>query len=58
MDMITVDVSDVKVETGDEVVIIGTQGDERIDVREIAAAIGTNPYEVLCRIGTRIERVY
>ncbi len=58
MDMITVDVSDVKVETGDEVVIIGQQDDDRIDVREIAAAIGTNPYEVLCRIGTRIERIY
>jgi alanine racemase len=58
MDMITVDVSDVKVETGDEVVIIGAQGDDRIEAREIAAAIGTNPYEVLCRIGTRIERIY
>ncbi len=58
MDMITVDVSDVHVETGDEVVIIGEQGGERIDVREIAAAIGTNPYEVLCRVGTRIERIY
>ena len=58
MDMITVDVSDVKVETGDEVIIIGSQGDDRIDVREISAAIGTNPYEVLCRVGTRIERIY
>ena len=58
MDMITIDVSDVKVETGDEVVIIGTQGDDRIDAREIAAAIGTNPYEILCRVGTRIERIY
>ncbi len=58
MDMITVDVSDVKVETGDEVVIVGAQGDDRIEVREIAAAIGTNPYEVLCRVGTRIERIY
>ena len=58
MDMITVDVSDVKVETGDEVVIIGRQGDDRIEVREIAAVVGTNPYEVLCRIGTRIERLY
>ena len=58
MDMITVDVSDVEVDTGDEVVIIGEQGGDRIDVREIAAAIGTNPYEVLCRVGTRIERIY
>jgi alanine racemase len=48
----------VTVDTGDEVVIIGAQGDDRIDAREIAAAIGTNPYEVLCRVGTRIERIY
>ena len=58
MDMITVDVSDIRVETGDEVVIIGEQGGERLEVREIAAAIGTNPYEMLCRVGTRIERIY
>jgi alanine racemase len=58
MDMITVDVSDVRADTGDEVVIVGEQGAERIDVREIAATIGTNPYEVLCRVGTRIERIY
>jgi alanine racemase len=58
MDMITVDVSGLQVETGDEVVIIGEQAGERIDVREIAATIGTNPYEVLCRVGTRIERIY
>jgi alanine racemase len=58
MDMIMVDVTDVRVETGDEVVIIGAQGEDRIDVREVAATIGANPYEVLCRIGTRIERLY
>lgn len=58
MDMISVDVSGMKVEPGDEVVIIGEQGDQRIDVREISSIIGTNPYEVLCRIGTRIERIY
>jgi alanine racemase len=43
------------------VVIIGRQGDEswqHIDAREMAAAIGTIPYEVVCRIGSRIERVY
>jgi alanine racemase len=58
MDMISVDVSGITVEPGDEVVIIGEQGDQRIDVREISSIIGTNPYEVLCRIGTRIERLY
>ena len=58
MDMILVDISGLQAETGDEAVIIGRQGDERIDVREMAAAIGTSPYEILCRVGVRIERIY
>jgi len=62
MDMMTVDVSDLEgVAPGDEVVIIGRQGREpwqQIDVREMAAAIGTIPYEIVCRIGARIERQY
>ncbi len=58
MDMITVDVTGLDVDTGDEVVIVGSQGDDRIDVREIAAQIGTIPYEMLCRVGSRIERLY
>jgi alanine racemase len=62
MDMITVDVTGFpEVQPGDEVVLIGRQGPdswEHIDVREMAAAIGTIPYEIVCRIGTRIERQY
>jgi len=58
MDMIMVDISGLQGDTGDEVVIIGEQDGERIEVREMAAAIGTSPYEILCRIGTRIERIY
>ncbi len=58
MDMMTVDVTGLDAETGDEVVIVGPQGADRIDVREIAARIGTIPYEMLCRVGSRIERVY
>ncbi len=62
MDMITVDVTGIDgVQPGDEVVLIGSQGDEpwqRIDVREMAAAIGSIPYEIVCRIGARIERQY
>jgi alanine racemase len=58
MDMITVDVTGIPVETGDGVVILGRGGRDEIDVREMAQAIGTIPYEILCRIGTRIERVY
>ena len=58
MDMTMIDVTGMDVRPGDEVVIIGEQADESIGVREMAAAIGTIPYELLCRVGTRIERVY
>ncbi len=62
MDMITVDVTGVDgVQPGDEVVLLGRQGDEswqQIDAREVAAAIGTIPWEIVCRLGTRIERQY
>jgi alanine racemase len=58
MDMLTVDVTGQDVFPGDEVVIIGSQGDDRLDVREMAATIGTIPWEIVCRIGARIERVY
>jgi alanine racemase len=58
MDMLMADVTGLDVSPGDEVVIIGPQDADRIDVREMAAQIGTIPYEILCRIGSRIERVY
>ena len=43
MDMLMIDMTDIEAYPGDEVVLLGTQGDERIDVREMAAAIGTIP---------------
>jgi alanine racemase len=62
MDMLTVDVTGLaEVRPGDEVVLLGRQGDDswqRIDAREMAAAIGTIPWEIVCRLGTRIERHY
>jgi alanine racemase len=58
MDMLAVDVTGMPVNPGDEVVFLGGQGSERITVSEMALAIGTIPYEILCRIGARIERVY
>ena len=58
MDMLAADVTGLDVAPGDEVVILGSQGDDRIDVREMAATIGTIPWEVVCRVGSRIERVY
>jgi alanine racemase len=53
-----IDVSGLDVSPGDEVVIIGRQETEAITAREMAAAIGTIPWEVVCRLGARIERQY
>lgn len=58
MDQIMVDVGDHHVETGDEVVLIGGQGKEKIGVEELAALAGTIPYEIVCGLGNRIPRVY
>jgi alanine racemase len=58
MDMIMIDVTGLDVAPGDEVVILGRQGDQEITAREVAASIGAIPWEVVCRLGARIERRY
>jgi alanine racemase len=47
---------DVKV--GDEVVLLGRQGNERIGADELAAKAQTISYELLCDLGNRNRRVY
>ena len=59
MDLIMVDVTGIPgVSKGDEAILIGRQGEERITADEIAKKIGSIPYEVLCLIGKRVPRVY
>ena len=59
MDQIMVDVSHINgVRIGDEVVLIGEQGKERITAEAIAARSGTINYEVACSISHRVPRVY
>ncbi len=58
MDMTLVNVGDDHVELGDEAVLIGSQGREKISADEIASLEGTISYEVVCGIGKRVERVY
>lgn len=58
MDMIMIDATGLDVAPGDEVTLIGRQGSREITAREIASLIGTIPWEVLCRLGARIERKY
>lgn len=59
MDVTMVDVQGIRdAAVGDEVVLFGRQGGERILVDEVAAKVGTINYEVICGIGKRVARTY
>lgn len=58
MDLCMVDVGDEPVEIGQEVVLIGSQGSEKITAEEIGAYLETINYEVTCMINDRVPRRY
>jgi alanine racemase len=59
MDQFMVDVTDIPgVVTGDEVVLIGRQGNETITADELAELCDTISYEILTSIGPRVPRIY
>lgn len=59
MDQILVQLDEVpKSKAGDEVVLIGRQGNELITAEDVAAIWGTINYEVTCAIGSRVPRLY
>jgi alanine racemase len=59
MDLTLVDVTEVPgVAVGQDVTIIGREGELSQTAVELAEAIGCLPYEVLCGIGKRVERRY
>jgi alanine racemase len=58
MDHVMLDVTDIPdVEIGDEVVVIGSQGEQAITAFDHADAVGTIPWEILCDIAARVPRV-
>jgi alanine racemase len=59
MDLVTIDVTDVPgAAIGDEAVLLGRQGQAEITAEELARKTGTISYEVFCRVGARVPRVY
>jgi alanine racemase len=57
MDQLVVDCGDDDVEVGDEVVLLGRQGDEAITADEWASSLSTISWEVLCGIKQRVPKL-
>ena len=59
MDQFMVDVTDIPdVKIGDEVTLIGRDGDEVITMEEVGSLSGRFNYEFVCVLGKRIPRVF
>jgi alanine racemase len=58
MDQLLVDLDDAPAAVGDEVVLIGRQGDDEITATEWANLLGTIAYEIVTGIGARVPRTY
>ncbi len=54
MDACMVDVTDIKADEGDEVLLFG----EGLLLSEVAAKLGTIPYEILTSVSNRVKRIY
>jgi alanine racemase len=59
MDLMMIDVSEINnAQVGDEVVLLGRDGNEEISCGELAKTAGTIPWEITTRIGQRVKRVF
>jgi alanine racemase len=59
MDLTTIDLSHTSaLVPGDDVTLLGCEGDARLEAQQIARLAGTISYNILCSIGARVHRVY
>ncbi|MBD3305567.1 alanine racemase [candidate division KSB3 bacterium] len=59
MDMTMIDVTEIEgASSGDEVVLLGTQGIDSITADDMAARLDTIHYEITCLVGKRVPRLY
>ena len=56
MDLLALDVTDCRAGVGERATLLGRQGVERISASELAAEVGTIPYQLLCLFGLRLPR--
>jgi alanine racemase len=59
MDYLTVDLTPCpKAQVGDEVVLVGRSGKREFTIEDWARIKQTHPYDIICSLGQRVERVY
>lgn len=58
MDMTMLDVTDIECEVGDVATMMGRDGDELLDVNEVARTADMSPYEILTGLRQRLPRIY
>jgi alanine racemase len=59
MDLTTIDLSHTDaLSPGDDVTLLGREGDSALDAQQIARVAGTISYNILCSISARVKRVY
>ncbi len=59
MDLMMIDVSNIdNAQVGDEVILMGRQGNQEISAAELAERAGTITWEITTRIGSRVQRIY
>jgi alanine racemase len=59
MDLTTIDLSHTTaLAPGDDVTLLGVEGETRLDAQQIAKVAGTISYNILCSISARVRRVY
>jgi alanine racemase len=58
MDMTMVDVTDVACEPGDIATLLGGDGDQQLDINEVARHVQLSPYELLVGLRLRVPRIY
>ena len=59
MDLTTIDLSHTQaLGPGDDVTLLGAEGDVELDAQQVARVAGTISYNILCSISARVRRVY
>jgi len=58
MDQCLIDIGNDDIKIGDEVIFIGSQGEQKIDAFELAEIMGTIPYEITTALKWRVPRIY